>query len=316
MGLQADGKGGLEARLGHAVPPSYPFRLRYKEDIERMAKPAAIAGTITTPWRVVMAGPDLNALVNCDIVHNVAPPPDPKFFPQGLKTGWVKPGRAVWRYLDGGETTLEGMKEFSRLASELGFEYHVVEGFWSKWSESDLKDFIDYSRGRGVGVCLWKHSRDIRDPPSRRKFFELCQRAGAVGAKIDFFDHEAKEVVALYEACLRDAAEFRILINFHDANKPTGESRTWPNEMTREHAGRARRLHADAFRRPPQRHHLGAPDRQRRHANLAAADLRRAPQEYSREPGRRSHQKHPERLGRNHCVAGLRDRRRRGSENP
>jgi len=234
MGLQADGKGGFQARLGHAVPPSYPFRLRYKEDIERMAKPAAIAGTITTPWRVVMAGPDLNALVNCDIVHNVAPPPDPKFFPQGLKTGWVKPGRAVWRYLDGGETTLEGMKEFSRLASELGFEYHVVEGFWSKWSQSDLKDFIAYSRSRGVGVWLWKHSKDIRDPASRRKFFELCQRAGAVGAKIDFFDHEAKEVVALYEACLKDAAEFKILVNFHGANKPTGESRTWPNELTRE----------------------------------------------------------------------------------
>jgi alpha-glucosidase len=234
MGLQADGKGAFLARLGHAVPPSYPFRLRYKGEEERMARPAAITGAITTPWRVVMAGADLNALVNCDIVQNAAAPPDPKLFPQGLKTEWVKPGRAVWRYLDGGETTLEGMREFSRLASQLGFEYHVMEGFWSRWKESDLQEFVEYSRGLGVGIWLWKHSKDIRDPASRRQFFETCRRVGAVGAKIDFFDHEAKEVVEAYEDCLKDAAEFKILVNFHGANKPSGESRTWPNELTRE----------------------------------------------------------------------------------
>jgi alpha-glucosidase len=33
-----------------------------------------------------MIGADLNALVNCDIVHNVAARPDPKYFPNGLKT--------------------------------------------------------------------------------------------------------------------------------------------------------------------------------------------------------------------------------------
>jgi alpha-glucosidase len=234
MGLQADGKGGFEARLGHAHPPSYPFRLRFKDEIERMAKPAPVDGIITTPWRIVMAGPDLNTLVNCDIVADVAPPPDPKLFPQGIRTEWIKPGRAVWRYLDGGENTLEGIKEFSRLAGELGFEYQVVEGFWAKWSQSELKDLIDYSRNQGVGIWLWKHSRDLRDPESRRKFFQLCRDAGAAGVKLDFYDHEAKEVVELYEASLKEAAEYKLLVNFHGANKPTGESRTFPNEMTRE----------------------------------------------------------------------------------
>ena len=33
---------------------------------------------------------------------------------------------------------------------------------------------------------------------------------------------------------LREAAENRILLDFHGANKPTGEERTWPNELTRE----------------------------------------------------------------------------------
>jgi alpha-glucosidase len=234
MGLQADGHGAFLARLGHAIPPSYPFRLRYAPDIERLARPASITGAITTPWRVVMAAPDLDTLVNCDIVHNLAPPPDPKLFPSGIRTPWIKPGRAVWRYLDGGEATLEGIKEFSRLAAELGFEYQVVEGFWQKWSFAELRDLIQYSRERGVGIWLWKHSKELRDPVARRQFFELARDAGAAGVKLDFYDHEAKEVVELYEASLRDAAEFQLLVNFHGSNKPTGESRTFPNELTRE----------------------------------------------------------------------------------
>ncbi len=234
LGLQADGERGFAGRLGHAQPASYPFRLRYKEEVDRLKEPAAIDGEITTPWRIVMVGADLNALVNCDIVHAVAPPPDPKYFPNGIKTAWIKPGRAVWKYLDGGQNTFEEMRNFSGLAAELGFEYNVIEGFWQKWTPEELKELVDYSRQRGVGLILWKHSKDLRDPASRRTFFEMCRNAGVAGAKIDFFDHEHKDVVELYEACLRDAAEFHQVVDFHGANKPTGESRTWPNELTRE----------------------------------------------------------------------------------
>jgi alpha-glucosidase len=62
---------------------------------------------------------------------------------------WIKPGRSVWAYLDGGDETLEGQKEFSKLAGELGFEYNLLENFWSKWSESQLKELakdLDLSR--------------------------------------------------------------------------------------------------------------------------------------------------------------------------
>ena len=57
---------------------------------------------------------------------------------------------------------------------------------------------------------------------------------GVAGAKIDFFDHENKELVDLYEALLRKAAEYQLVCVFHGANKPTGRERTWPNEMVRE----------------------------------------------------------------------------------
>lgn len=248
MTLQADGKGGFLERLGHAAPTSYPYTLRYGEDnAKRLAAPAAIQGEIRTPWRVVLLGKDLNALVNSDAIHNLSAPPDPKLFPQAIKTPWLRPGRAVWRYLDGGgnceqvpdgpervRCQLDVIRDFSRLAGELGFEHQVVEGQWRRWSDDQLKELVEYSKQRNVWIWLWLHSRDLRLPDERKKLFERLHGLGIAGLKIDFLDHEAKELIDLYQALLRDAAEQQLLVDFHGANKPAGESRTWPNEMTRE----------------------------------------------------------------------------------
>ena len=235
MALQADRRGGFAATLGHAAPASYPYRLRYPAlDVRRLEIPAAITGTIATPWRVVLIGSDLNTLVSSDIITSLSPPPDPALFPQGIDTAWLKPGRAVWRYLDGGENTFEGIKHFSELAGTLGFEYQVVEGLWRRWTDDQLRDLVSFSNERHVGLLLWVHSRDLRDAAARRALFEKLHALGIAGVKVDFFDHEAKEVVDLYHDILRETAENHLLCDFHGANKPAGESRTWPNEMTRE----------------------------------------------------------------------------------
>ena len=235
MGLEADGRRGWTIGLGHRQPLNWPFELRYgRDEAKRLGKAASITGEITTPWRVVMLGRDLNILVNSTILPNLCPLPDPKLFPDGIKTSWIQPGRAVWRYLDGGSEGPEGMKEFSRMAGQLGFEHNILEGFWSKWTMEQRKEVVDYSRKQGVNIWFWKHSKELRTPEAREEFFKMLHDLGVAGAKIDFFDHEAKELVDLYEALLEKAAEYHILVVFHGANKPTGRSRTWPNEMTRE----------------------------------------------------------------------------------
>ena len=235
MGLRANGQRGFTTVLGHALPVSHPFDLRFgKDEAKRLSQPAAIEGTITTPWRVVMIAPDLNTLVNSDIISNLSSPPDKSIFPNGVNTDWIKPGRAVWRYLDGGENTFEGIKEFSRLAGRLGFEYNVVEGIWARWTETQLRELVDYSNQQNVKLWFWKHRRSLGSELERSEFFSLLARLGVAGAKIDFFDHEAKELIDLYQAILRSSAEHRIMVEFHGANKPAGESRTWPNELSRE----------------------------------------------------------------------------------
>jgi len=235
MALQSDGRRGYRERLGHSHPPGYPYTLRFgEENAKRLSAAAPLEGPIATPWRVVIIGRTLDTIVNSDAIHDLSDPPDPRPFPQGMHTPWLRPGRAVWRYLDGGENTVDGIKEFSRLAAELGFEHQVVEGQWQKWTEDELREVIEYSRSRGVGIWVWRHRNTLSDPAKRRELFASLQKAGVVGVKVDFLDHEAKEVIDLYHDILRDAAEHQLMINFHGANKPAGESRTWPNEMTRE----------------------------------------------------------------------------------
>jgi len=46
-------------------------------------------------------------------------------------------------------------------------------------------------------------------------FFRKLHELGVVGAKIDFFDHEHKEIIDFYQELLKEAAKYRIMVNFH-----------------------------------------------------------------------------------------------------
>lgn len=212
-----------------------------------LSGPVTTGATVETPWRIVEVGADLNALVNCDIVHNVSPKPDAALFPQGLATPWLKPGRSVWSWLAGnGGVTFENMKRFSQWAGQLGFEYNLVDEGWTHWNEGGkdpwtlMQELVTYSATQKVKVWVWKAYPDhdgtpgLQQAAARQAFFRHCRDIGVAGIKIDFFNTESQEIIKFYQAALHDAAELHLLLDFHGANKPTGESRTWPNELSRE----------------------------------------------------------------------------------
>ena len=87
---------------------------------------------------------------------------------------------------------------------------------------------------RALLVRPARDSNQLRTPEAQDAFFQRLQDLGVAGAKIDFFDHEAKELVDLYETLIRKAAQRQLVIDFHGANKPSGMLRTYPNEMIRE----------------------------------------------------------------------------------
>lgn len=206
-------------------------------------------GNIETPWRIIEIGKDLNTLVNCDIIADVSTPYNKKLFPKGYETDWVKPGRSVWSWLAVRRSvTLENMKRFTDYAAQLGFEYNLVDEGWANWKDSInhrdnwdmMKELVDYSTTKGIKIWVWKAYPNrkgipgIKDPEQRKAFFKKCSDLGIAGLKVDFFDSEAQDIVQFYQAALKDAAEYHLMMDFHGANKPTGEARTWPNEMSRE----------------------------------------------------------------------------------
>jgi len=235
MGLQAGGGNLLRVRLAHEQPAANTFVMRYgREQADRLAQPPVITGDIITPWRVIVVAPNLNALVNNNLLYNLSPDPDKTLFPDGRFAGWLQPGRAVWGYLFQVPRTLDGMKLLSKQASELGFEYQVVEGQWMRWPVEQQKELVDYSRQLGVKIILWENSKSLWSREKREAFFKHLSDIGAAGAKIDFFDHEAREIENLYLSCLKLAAQYHLVLDLHGASKPTGEAKTWPNELGRE----------------------------------------------------------------------------------
>jgi alpha-glucosidase len=205
-----------------------------------------IKGTITTPWRVTMTGPTLNDLVNSDIVSNLCPAPDTQLFPNGMQTEWIQPGRSLWHWFSTENPSYEEHKQWVDAAAQMGFEYYLVDESWGHWKNEDqdkwdlLEAFVDHADQRNVGIWVWKAYPDRNQVPGifekqpRMEFFRRCGQIGVKGIKMDFMETESKALIDFYENALQETAELELMVNFHGANKPTGESRTYPNEMTRE----------------------------------------------------------------------------------
>lgn len=211
-------------------------------------------GTFSTPWRVCLFAETLNGWVNNMVVPSLCPPPDPKLFPEGAKTDWLQPGRSFWQwwaYNDPG-TKWERQKGFVDRAAELNCQFYLVDEGWqhpaqgwfsegrTDWDR--MEELCAYAKTKGVKIWAWAASRPdstrnwpgLETPEKRAQFFANCARVGVAGVKIDFIDSESQAKLAFYEDCLRKAGENKLMVNFHGANKPAGEARTWPNEMTRE----------------------------------------------------------------------------------
>lgn len=212
-----------------------------------------ITGTLVSPWRVAIITESLDALVNSDIIPSLCHPPSTNLFPRGVCTEWIRPGRGLctWMVFGNEGAQWELQKWWVDMSAALGCEYLLVDAGWRSerwgWLKGGknvwerLYELCRYAEARGVGILLWHAYPDGRDdspglttPQAREEFFRHCAQAGVKGVKIDFFDSESLSTIETIQELRKLAAEYKLLIIFHGVNKPTGESRTWPNEITRE----------------------------------------------------------------------------------
>jgi alpha-glucosidase len=209
---------------------------------------------IISPWRIMMLARDLNALVNNDIIASVSPPPDPNYFPDGINTSWIKPGRCLWQWwaYSGPGVTWNKQKDFVDAAEKLECAYYLVDEGWQNpkfgWITEQhdeyyaLKELCEYAAAKNVGIFVWaakninekRYWPGIENKGKIKDFMSKCAYAGVKGVKLDFINSDNHETLAWYKECLETAAKYKLMVNFHGSTKPAGEMITWPNEVTRE----------------------------------------------------------------------------------
>ncbi len=195
-----------------------------------------------TPWRVVVVGDTLAAIVETDLITHLSPPSRIE------DTSWIHPGRVSWSWWSDRSSpqALDRVEPFVDLAAELGWEYTLLDAHWSVHPDEAIERFVSSAREKGVGVWLWYNSggpnnevmeqpRDrMYEPEIRRAEFAKLKTWGVAGVKVDFFHSDKQAGIQLYWDILADAAEQEIMVNLHGCTVPRGWRRTWPHLMTME----------------------------------------------------------------------------------
>jgi alpha-glucosidase len=232
----------LEPRADQGV-----YRIAFPEPGEANGLGGTLPSSVlpwVTPWRLIMAGSDLGAIVDSTLMTDLA---EPSII---ADTSWIVPGRSSWSWWssDPSPTDYRALTSFVNLARDMTWEYTLVDAGWdSMQNGGNHLDLVAYAASQKVGTLLWYNSggphnsvkdilpRDrIHDAARRRAEFQTISRAGVRGVKVDFFHGDGQRMMQYYADIMRDAAEFHLLTNFHGSTIQRGWQRTYPNLMTTE----------------------------------------------------------------------------------
>lgn len=160
--------------------------------------------------------------------------------------------------------TTANVKRYIDFASEHGFDGVLVEGWnigWEDWF-GNSKDFVfdfltpypdfnlteirDYARSKGVHMIM--HHETSSSVRNYERHLDKAYRfmvdnaypsvkSGYVGNIIPRGEnHYSQWIVNHYQYAIEKAAEYKIMVNAHEAVRPTGLCRTWPNLISNESA--------------------------------------------------------------------------------
>lgn len=204
---------------------------------------ARTKGSRELPWRIVMVSPNDAKLLENYLAWQLSAPSVIG------DASWVKPGRISWDWwsnlnLYGPDIDFEAgvntatYKKFIDFAAKHGFEYILLDEGWSAGTldikhykpEVNVEEIIAYGREKGVGVVLWALWNPLALDIDGT--FDIYEKWGAKGVKIDFMDRSDQEMVNFYDAVGRSAADHKLVVDFHGAYKPSGMQRKYPNILT------------------------------------------------------------------------------------
>jgi alpha-glucosidase len=197
-----------------------------------------------------MLGDKAGDLLESNLLENLNPP-------RAIRdASWIKPGVSLWDWRANGAKAGDftyGINQQSYLrfvdfAAEKGIEYVLFDAGWYNTTGPtisrdgmDMPGLIKYAESKGVGIFLYidrKRKAGINDWVLE-DVLKVWQQWGVKGIKYGFLGGECKGRQALVKKTreiVELCAKYRMMVDFHDHPVPPGgDSRTWPNLITREY---------------------------------------------------------------------------------
>ncbi|KAA3439887.1 glycoside hydrolase family 97 protein [Rufibacter hautae] len=156
------------------------------------------------------------------------------------------------------------VKRYIDFAAKHGFDGVLVEGWnvgWEDWfgnskdyvfdfvtpyPDFDVKGIRDYAKSKGVKMIMHHEtSSSVRNYERHMdKAYQFMKDNGYDAVKSGYVgnilprgeNHYSQWIVNHYQYAIEKAAEYKIMVNAHEAVRPTGVARTWPNLIGNESA--------------------------------------------------------------------------------
>ena len=156
------------------------------------------------------------------------------------------------------------VRRYIDFAAENGFDALLIEGWnigWEDWYGKE-KDFVfdfltpypdfdlpalnNYAHQKGIRLIMHHEtsSSTINYERWMEKAYNLMNQYGYNAVKSGYVGkilphgegHYSQPIINHYHYCITEAAKHRIMVNAHEAVRPTGLCRTWPNMICNESA--------------------------------------------------------------------------------
>ncbi|MEV8378749.1 glycoside hydrolase family 97 catalytic domain-containing protein [Kribbella sp. NPDC056861] len=227
---------------------------------------AKLNGEFSTPWRTLTIGERPGELGESHLIENLN---DPCAICDD--TSWIKPATyvGVWWELQRRDTTwtagpkhgatTQRVKQYVDLAKQAGAKFVLAEGwnansggawanqdFLTPQADFDLPEVLRYAAANEVGYIAHNETRGDVDyyDQNLEKIFSRYEALGIHAIKTGYAtkfllggvnrSHYDQEAVKHYQRVIDAAAKHHITVDAHEAIKPTGLARTYPNMMTGE----------------------------------------------------------------------------------
>lgn len=217
----------------------YGFTLNEDEE-DSMESQVAGRTPFATPWRMfILADHAAELLGRSNLVLNLSEPVNNEAFP------YVKPGKAL-RDIQMSTSSAFQCIDF---CADHGLQYVLFDGGWYGSLDSlenkaidprredpdrdlDLKKVIAYGKERGIGVFLYVDRTAAE--PYLDVALPIWKEWGITGIKLGFVKVGPQEWTRWLVEAVRKCHDYGLMVNVHDAYRPTGLSRTYPNLLTQE----------------------------------------------------------------------------------